>query len=582
MLRPPEERFLACDAPDAAARQERALWPIHAKMIGRIDFDKLALLDCSESVMEHWLHELGWLLDDTRYAAVPIAGAVGVPSARYKARWMRKLLDCGVIERIDSDQVRGHVHMFVVPEERKERFRSIKHTASINFHCGRESLTKCAFPGKAEVADSVHDGSCFIALDFAAYYDQFPLGEAVSTRMCFRQDKDFYRLRTLAMGQRQAVEVANAATALLLDFPRRSASTLSIIDNVKFTGSKDAVVHDAWIFIQRCKTVNATLNEIDVTTATREQVECLVRHAGEWAGIYHDLASKTVRLTDKLVEKATASWSHRARWTWREYAGHVGLLFWAWNIIDVPVAEFFDVLRFNSELGQYMTTQQLPQRPDGTCPKNEAWDRPAQIYDSVWPLIKSWTELLLRNAPRAVRRRQPPQLLMECDTSGIGYGYVSLNETSGELFSWGAPWTEGDRKVHGEKLGKSVYSEPLGLRRCVMHALLRNATVSNIAVGTDNTVTRAAFTRGFNSHSFHINRCVQLFARDFPRSTYDFSFTYVPGAEILGDAPSRGRIDCKHNRDEKVDMLRRHLGPTTTQVRKSVVMRPQRATVERS
>ena len=541
-------------------------WPIHAKLIGRIDLDAITSLDGTPATADTWQHELQWLRNDERYQHVPILDAQHMPGTRYKRSWMERLIECGVVTRIDPARVRGHVKMFIVPEVAKERFRSIKHTAAINSVCGRDTLSPCTFPSKADIAGFVNQGDCFIALDFAAYYDQFALSEEVSSRMCFKFNKLCFCLRKLAMGQRQAVGIANAATQRLLDFPRRSCACRSIIDNVIFVGSRDDVVHDAWIFIQRCKQVNATLNEIDVKGAALVDVQQLVKTSGDWAGIHLDCDGKSVCLTEKAVAKTRASWENRSLWTWRDYAAHVGLLFWTWNIIDVPIAEFFDLLRFNSNVGKLMTETQPSPRPDGSYPRNPVWDLAAVVPPSVWPVLQLWSQLVFDNAPRPVRQACAPQLLLECDASGLGYGYASYNIETDEYFEWGAPWTYDDRVIHGDKLGKSTYSEPLGMRRSIQHAMRRNAGAKYIAVGTDNTVTEASYNRGFNSHSFNINRCVKLFLREFPRSAFSFSFTHVPGVDNLGDAPSRGLTNCEVLRDYKISMLRRHLGLQPAQV----------------
>ena len=535
-------------------------WPIHAKQIGRIELDGIAALSGSSATLEAWRHEIHWLRSDDRYRSVPIRDHNNIPRARYKSAWMKRLLECNVVAPIDPLHIRGHVNMFVVPEAAKKRFRSIKHTEMINVHCGRETLTPCSFPTKSDIFSCVADGDYFIALDFAAYYDQFELSDEVSSRMCFSHNGKFYRLKTLAMGQRQAVEIANSATQRMIDFPRRSTFCHSIIDNVIFVGKRDDVVHDAWVFVSRCKQVMATLNEIDVQTATLADVAKLARREGDWAGIHIDLDKKSVALTDKAVAKTLASWNNRSNWTWRDYAGHIGLLFWAWRILDIPMAELFDVLRFNSFVGRLMTSRQPPPRQDGTYPKNAAWDERASIANAVLPLLTSWTFLVATNRPRTVRPAAAPQLLIECDSSGIGYGYTCLHVASGEVFSWGAPWTDDDRAIHGAKLGKSVYSEPLGIRNCLRHVTHRLPSVRIIAVGTDNTVAEASFNRGFNSHSFHINRCVRLLECELPNAHYSLTFKYIPGDENLGDGPSRGGSTCKLDRVEVVDRLRRHLG----------------------
>lgn len=538
-------------------------WPIHAKKIGRLYLDGIAALPGSSSTLDAWLHELQWLRSDDRYRAVPIRDHNNIPRARYKSVWMKWLQECGVVAPISPDQIRGHVKMFAVLEPAKKRFRSIKHTELINVHCGRETLTPCSFPTKSDISKFVAAGEFFIALDFAAMYDQFELSDEVSSRMCFMHNGNYYRLKTLAMGQRQAVEIANSATQRILDFPRRSKACHSIIDNVIFVGARDDVVHDAWTFINRCKQVNATLNEIDVRTATLDDVSNLARRDGDWAGIHIDLEKKTVSLTEKAVAKTLTSWLNRERWTWRDYAAHIGLLFWAWRILTVPMAEFFDILRFNSFVGKLMTEHQPPPRPDGSYPKNLEWDKPAAIPDGVLPMLTSWTILVIANLPRVVRPESAPELYIESDASGFGYGYTAFDVATGEISSWGTAWTDDDRAIHGDKLGKSVYSEPLGVRNNLRHVTRRYPNVRNIAVGTDNTVAEASFNRGFNSHSFHINRCVRLLEREFPATHYTLSFKYVPGNENLGDGPSRGESTCKAQRVEVIDRLRRHLGFST-------------------
>ena len=560
MLRPVKWYQIASTSVINKNDVEMKKWPIHAKKLGRIDLLAVEELDGGDCTKQEWAYERSWLSDETKYEAVPTTDASNTPRARYRATWIKRLLECGVIEATTKEKVRGHVKMFVVPEIVKQRFRSIKHTASINVHCGRETLRHCVFPSKIEVCEAVHAGDWFIALDFAAYYDQFELSHEVSNRMCFAHNGKLYKLRTLPMGQRHAVEIANAATQRVLDFPKKSNKTMSIIDNVIFVGDKEAVISDAYNFIQRCKAVNATLNEVDTTTATMNDVAALAQQSGDWAGVHFDLRTKSVKLTEKSVNKTKTSWSNQTLWSWRDYAAHMGLLFWAWRILDISVAEFFDVLRFNSQLGAFLTSRQPPQRADGSYPKNRWWDVPAQLPQHVLTVLAKWTQQVLLNERRVVQKKTTEDLWIEVDSSAIGYGYVSLNRNTQELFSWGAAWDGGDIRIHGGNLKKSTYSEPLGLRRCIRHALARNPGVRQIAVGTDNTVTEASYKRGFNSHSFHINRQVMLHEREFPSNTFRFRFVYVPGVEMLGDAPSRGQINCNVNRGQTIHMLRRHLG----------------------
>ena len=65
-----------------------------------------------------------------------------------------------------------------------------------------------------------------------------------------------------------------------------------------------------------------------------------------------DLVDKTAALSAECVEKTRASWKIRASWQWRHYTTHLCLLFCAWGILELPMANFFEVLRFNSETGK--------------------------------------------------------------------------------------------------------------------------------------------------------------------------------------------------------------------------------------
>jgi len=85
----------------------------------------------------------------------------------------------------------------------------------VNDTLGKGTLQQVRFPSKKEICDAVHHGEWSIAFNFAAYFDQFTYAATVGARFCFRSGGGFFRLNTLA-GQRQAVEVAQACTRLIL------------------------------------------------------------------------------------------------------------------------------------------------------------------------------------------------------------------------------------------------------------------------------------------------------------------------------------------------------------------------------
>lgn len=451
---------------------------------------------------------------------------------------MATLKQFGVAVEVPRCEVRGWVKVFAVPEPAKRRFRPIKHTVDVNEALGKDTLMRITFPTKSEICSLVHAGECFISLDFAAYYDQFTYSKDVGRRFCFRSGSKFYRLQTLAMGQRQAVEVAATATARFLDFDKRSTSK-SIIDNVIFVGSRDDVIHDATIFVDRVRQGGARLNE------NTDDIAALVQTSGDWGGIHIDCTNKTACLADKSLQKTSFSWHRRAEWSWRNFAAHIGLLFWSWQIIELPMSHFFPLLRFVSEVGKYLTEH------------DDRWDEPAVIWPSAWPVLERWTALLLRNFPRTVPRNAAPEWIIATDASGWGWGYVAFNNVTGEVRTHGEQWSRGMVMRFGERLGQSVLSEPQAIVLALCHLLTKGAP-TRVRLLTDNTVAQASFRRGFNTHSWEINECLRrvqdLFGPDF-----HFEFWYVPGPMNPANPFSRGIVH-EVDRDKTTDSLRRLAG----------------------
>jgi hypothetical protein len=514
-----------------------------------IDFDALQQLPdvAGATTIVTWTSKRRWLEDDSLYEGhnVPIRSSRGIPSANLRPEWIERLQATGVICPVQRSKIRGWTRIHAVPEPAKTRFRCIMNTADINGACGRDTIEHCTFPTKRTISEAVHDGEWCIALDFAAYYYQFALDPLVGRRMCFAWNRRFFRLCRLAMGQRQAVDVANASTMRLLDFPHESKRVLSIIDNVLFVGTRDAVTSDAWTFIQRCKAVRATLNEIDVTTATRADVEALARQAGPWGGVDINLVDKTVALTQKVVDKTRQSWANRGRWQWRHFAAHIGLLFWAWGIVELPMASFFPVLRFNSEVGKMAMQALADERrarglPDDAMPANPFWRQPAHVWDSVAPVLQRWTEMVLANAPRVVRPLLDPEVLLECDASKWGWSCYGLHLATDEPFAYSEPWSEEMRRRFGEKLGESTLSEPFGVVFSLVVMRERFPTATRFGVTSDNTVAVISHQRGFNSRSWAINECLRMRDERFPQDRYSIVTRHVPGVDNIADGGSRG------------------------------------------
>ena len=502
----------------------------------------------SEQSASNLKTSLPWLHDATRYEdGMPRRDARGCPRAKMPHDFVLQLEKHGVVRPIRRCEVRGHVAMFTVTEYFKKRFRPIKHTREINDVFGKESLRKCKLVSKDQICHLVNKGSHFAQFDFMAWFDQLKYGPGVGEFCCFRSEGKFYCLDRLAMGQRQAVEVAQAVTEYLLDFPERRCVAHAVIDNVIFVGSFDDVRHDAEIFVERCDKVHALINDIE--GVKEKGIESCIRQAGEWCGVDVDMVGKCVKLTAKTASKFHLSWGNRSMWTWRQFAAHIGLLFWTWGILDVPVHNYYPLLRFISGASRRLQEDE------------SLWDDKAIIDPAAMPVIAAWTALAFANEPRVVKESSAPSWFVCTDASKVGWGYVALNVATGEIRAHGQQWTRAQLKeifsrngIH--KIKKSVYSEPLAVYFALCHLLksdepkqlqfakeISENLRTKIHVATDNSSACHTINRGFATRSFDINKQIQNLRTAFPASEFDIDLTFIPGWMNPADDLSRGRGD---------------------------------------
>jgi len=344
------------------------------------------------------------------------------------------------------------------------------------------------------------------------------------------------------MGQRQAVEVAQAITEVLIDFEDRKCKVAhGVIDNVIFVGSEEAVRHDAQRFIERCNEIGALLNDAD---QFKDGVDPIIQTSGEWCGVHLDMDAKTVKITEKTHSKFEASWKNRDSWTWRQFAAHIGLLFWTWGILQIPIEQYYPLLRFLSNTGRILQQDE------------SLWDKPAKIDKSAMEKIQEWTSLAVANEPRKVKLSSKPSWYISTDASKWGWGYVAFNSATGEIQCHGERWSKAQlsaifSREGRQKIGKSVYSEPLAVILSLRHLLRTkqdSAAVSIpddlrqlIHVACDNSSTVNLFNKGFASRSYDINMMIQELESDFPKTHFDIRMIHVEGKNNLGDGFSRGK-----------------------------------------
>lgn len=349
-----------------------------------------------------------------------------------------------------------------------------------------------------------------------------------------------------------------------MDFPgRRCKKAFAYIDNVIFVGSREDVEHDAREVIRRCKLANVTLNEADVIE--RDGMSACIQQKGEWCGVYLDFVSKEVRLIDKTVLKIELSWSNRDNWTYRQFAAHIGLLFWSWGIIEIPVYNCYSLLKFISATSKKLQDDE------------SLWDTPCSVFSSTLPALEAWTKLGLANKPRKIKPSSDPVWFLCTDASAWGWGYRAFTYLTGEIRSFGQAWTREQLTqvlAHGnmDAIKHSVYAEPLAIDYSLCHLLDKRSPAKiqlaqssadladhplqvrmKIGVATDNSSAQHTMNRGFASRSFDINAAIAALRTAFPESDFDIDISFVPGHMNPADKPSRGKLEENDNINNSIN-----------------------------
>ena len=493
------------------------------------------------------------LKDVSRYANdLPKRTANGCPQTSVRQDFVDQLERSGSITQIPRHKVKGWVNFFTVPEYFKKRFRPIRETGDINRTWPKSSLMDISFPQKEDICNTVLHGTHHASFDMTGYYDQFPYQNGISEYLCFRKNGKFYKTNRLCMGQRQGCQIAQTTTLFLLDFSsRRCKIAYAYIDNVIFVGSYEDVKHDSLEFIRRCQIANITLNEADIIQ--NQGVDNCIKQQGEWCGVYLDFAAKEVKLIEKTVKKLQLSWMNKNQWTYRQFSAHIGLCFWTWGILEIPLYSFYSLLKFISA-----TSFKLQQ-------DESLWDTPCEIYPSALPALEKWTSICLDNKPRKVKPSSDPVWFVCTDASSWGWGYRAFNYITGEIRWYGARWSQQQLSqmfdaAGRDKMKRSVYAEPLAIYNSLCHLLNKNSPAKfqfakasddispptfdvrmKIGVATDNSSAQHTMNRGFASRSYDINQSIARLREAFPESDFDIDISFIPGHLNPGDRPSRGK-----------------------------------------
>jgi hypothetical protein len=447
---------------------------------------------------------VSWITDDTMYARMTtprVADQGALPRAKLYPADVLQMAEAGQVVELELSQVRGFVRMFAVPELAKQRRRAIKHTKDINDTFDKYTLVPSFLPKRQQQSQQAASGHFALTLDFAAYFDQFPLNEAIRRRMCFRSGGKVWAVTRMPMGQRHAVAVAQCATNVLLSFTHPpGVSSQSCIDNVRFVGPREGVLAAAREFVSRCRQASITINELPTAEADADLAR-LIHQRGDWLGAEYDYAAGRQRVAEKSVKKLSASWEGRQAWTHRAYAAHMGLLFFFASVLHSPLASYFEALK------------QMRARSAKLTMDDGLWTLPVELGASEVEALQRWTEHALANAWTRCDSSEPVTRYLITDASGWGWGALFYNVETGETLTHAETWSEQDKLT--VNTNASTSAEPEAVLRALKHFCKRN-DAGKVSVLTDSSTAKHALGKGY-SPSFAVNTIAAKLKASFPQ-----------------------------------------------------------------
>lgn len=363
-----------------------------------------------------------------------------------------------------------------------------------------------------------------VQFDLAAWFDQFGLGDELRPYFCFLVAGKEVALHRLPMGLRHAVFVAQSALWQLLNFPR-SAAVDTTIDNVRFTGTKSAVMKDAVAFLRRCAVVGATLNVVGCPSvdATPKELAKLVEAqleplVGDFLGTTYLYGTSEKKNQEKTVRKlsflrdAVGTGGPLSR---RQVATVFGVLFYAASVVRAPLAPYYDALR-------YLRKVSATGGDDWDC---LAGDMPPLAREQ----LLAWLGFLVANKPVPILvEEEEPRFVVITDASGEGWGAISVDTATGSLMEFSFPWTGLDVP----RAQSSVWAEP----EAIFLAVCRISTPGDaVLVLTDHQPAEFADASGY-AKSWSLNQLVLRMQR---LPGVRVTIRHIPGKGNPADGLSR-------------------------------------------
>lgn len=484
---------------------------------------------CSNTTITTAYHHFMRYLNDPTIYPVCTPPLRTIPISRsFSNADLDQLVSLRKIE-IFSGTPRGFVNAFTVPHKGKRR--PIFEPSSNAAFKSMESF-KLHYPSRLS-RRVVHSHAALF--DFATYYDQFELHPSVRDQYVFRAmhhgSLKTFALTRLPMGASPSAALAQLTTWCVTHDLTKQGKVMchTMIDNVRFAGTRAQVMAAAQSFTLICKNVGLQFNEVEsgfygVGIGPSQYV---------FLGEHFDLdpPHPTVRNTEKNLAKTTNGirvLSERKGYTYRNFAALVGLLFFMAHTVGYNLSKVFNLLRTYRAIFSAVTT--------GTA---VSWDDELQF---ISPMAMQDISALHHAIQDSVPLYQPmsaktkPLTTIFVDSCSTGWGAVIDSEDSQTTVAQSFSPTEYSVTRF------SANSEPLGIYNLLQFLLANKKLQGRVVVFTDHeAVVSGAFepTTGFKgfSRNFYLNRLYLLVQEIQTRA--EVTFEYIKGVENPADVVSR-------------------------------------------
>lgn len=498
--------------------------PLHQKNVPFIDTVKLLQLPShSSECLDNARRALQYLVDKDLYIEPPCQ----IRPAKFSHRLLREMEGYKFAPLSPRVEAKAGLLGFPVIEKEDTRLRAIfapdlnkvNEAPSVVFPPKWVVDLHSVPPPKADTKDWTT-----VQFDLAAWFDQFKISKELRPYFCFLLEGKVVALNRLPMGLRHAVYVAQSALWQLLNFPRESAVDTTI-DNVRFTGPKQAVIRDAVAFLRRCAVVGATLNVVgcpSIRAAPQELRKLVVAQLepeeGDFLGTHYLYRSAKKMNQQKTVRKLSFlkdMTSKGDEFTRRQVATIFGVLFYASSVVRAPLAPYYDALRYLRKVSAMDV---------------EDWDVAApNVPPRARSQLLSWLSYLIDNKPvPTIAQEAESRFVIITDASGEGWGAVSVDTATGSLLEFSFPWTGLDVP----RAQSSVWAEP----EAIFLAVCRIASPGDtVTVLTDHQPAEFAKEKEY-AKSWSLNQLVLRLQR-IPG--VQVTICHIPGEGNPADGLSR-------------------------------------------